>query len=541
MKRLLSSLPLITFITSLSTPEKSQALEIRNYSETRHLRFPDFPEAPSLNSNANSIARDIDLTGVGWYAQENRRQYTLVSPQHFVGANHFRPSTSGQLKFVNRDGVTKTYEIGSLRSILNDNNEPTDLFIGTLESPVPASDLVSFQPFLSLAAEGNYQGQSLLFMGHRVASPKNLRIGSGTIGSFTNLGADPITSGAPFNETRAFQIVYSNIGFGGDDAFAQAGDSGSPSLVVVDGRGAIVGTHSAVANASLNIGLAQPGSTITYDTFIPHYIDELNAIMASDGYHMTRAVPGAIKPSTTLTLTPSLPPVIRAGYPFTIDLTVENTGLAENANNLELSATLPAAATANGNLWVNSSSASGIESRRGGLESGSSTTLSITLTAPRADSFDSTLTLSADEFPSAAQDLPLNIIGSFRSFTSSLEDKSILGDDDGDLIPNLLEYAFNGDPEINARSHDGTPVLPAIILNQNTFTIQYARRKDFADRGLTYQLESSPTLQNSSWSSASPESSSSTSLNSEFDLISAVFTPSKDPLFLRVQVTLSEE
>jgi len=493
------------------------------------------------NPNANFIAEEVDLTGVGWYVQETRRQYTLVSPKHFVGANHFRPASSGQLRFLAQDGTVRTYEIASTQAILNSDGEATDLFLGTLEGIIPDTDQVHFQPYLSLASESNYSGQNILFMGHRTAAPKNLRIGSGTIGSFTDFGADPITSGSPINRTRAYQIVYSELVGGGDDAYAQSGDSGSPSLVTVDGRGAIVGTHTAVANATVNAGLATPGSIITYDTFVPHYVEELNAIMETDGYHMTRAVPGNVKPTTTLTLIPTQPPVIRAGYPFTLDLVVRNTGLVEDANNIKLSATLPTTATTSGDLWIASATPTSVQARRGGLATGQASTLSINMTVSIPGTFESTLTLAADEFDSSAQAFSLNVIGSYRSFSSGLTDQSILGDDDGDQIPNLLEYAFDGDPDENAQFNEGTPVLPILTRDGSTFSIQFLRRKDFVDRALAYVLESSSSLTAESWTTASADSLTTASFNDDFETVTAVFQTSETAQFFRVQIGLNEE
>jgi len=521
----------------------AQALQIRTYTDSRHLRFDGFPGGPTANTNTNFIARNVDLSGVGWYVQDTRRQYTLVSPKHFVGANHFKPSTSGQLKFLATDGTVRTYEVDSTHSILNDDGDPTDLFIGTLEEVIAASDLVNFQPYLSLPSESSYSGQSVLFVGHHVASPKNLRIGSGIIGSFTNLGADPVTSGSPFNSTRAYQMTYSNIGFGGDDAFAESGDSGSPSLVAVDGIGAIVGTHSAVANASVNIGLAIPGSTITYDSFVPHYIEELNAIMEPDGYHMTRAVPGATKPSTTLDLTVSQPTTIRAGYPFSLTLGLANTGLSEDANNIKIITTLPAAPAASGTLWINSSTDNSLTALRGGIDSQSSADdLTIQLSIPQAGSFNTSVNFSADEFPGTSQAITIHVVESFKSWSASLIDQSQTGDDDSDNIVNLLEYAFGGDPATNSQlTPDASAfLLPKITENGETFTIEYLRRKDAVMRGLSDEILRSSGLTSGSWVSAIPDSTSTASFNEDLEKVTATFATSAQPAFFRVAVSLSE-
>ncbi|MFT6178454.1 MAG: hypothetical protein ACJA1W_000794 [Akkermansiaceae bacterium] len=82
--------------------------------------------------------------------------------------------------------------------------------------------------------------------------------------------------------------------------------------------------------------MAQTGATLeTFHTYVPFYANELNTIMAAIGYHMTRAVPATYpQPTTTLSVTPTIPATLRVGYPFTINLAVQNTGNTNPANNL---------------------------------------------------------------------------------------------------------------------------------------------------------------------------------------------------------------
>ena len=157
-----SFLAMQKFLLPLLLLQSTYGLQVRSYSSTLHDRFLAFPSAPA--ANPDFIYSDVDLTGVGWYiapsntAVERRRQFTLISPKHFVGAYHFRPSANGSLSFLAGDGVVRTYAIESLSTILNSDGEPSDLVLGTLETEVGPNEGINFQPFLSLP-EAGYTGQ----------------------------------------------------------------------------------------------------------------------------------------------------------------------------------------------------------------------------------------------------------------------------------------------------------------------------------------------------------------------------------------------
>jgi hypothetical protein len=515
------------------------ALEIRVYKAADHDRFNSFPASP-INNNT-FIYSETSLSGVGWYLApsntnvERRRQYTMVSPKHFVGANHFRPSTSGSLRFLATDGTVRTYAIKSTQSILNDEGDASDLFIGTLETEIAPTDKIIFQPYLSIPAGADPIGTEFIFMGHNPGNPTELRAGRGVMGAFSDFGDDPVTGGASINKTRVFVSSYNSTTGNSNDAFVEAGDSGSPCIVPVGTRGAIAGTHTAVATAL--------GTTQNFHTYVPFYISELNTIMAGDGYHMTRAVPAIYaQPSTTLSVTPTVPAILRAGYPFTIQLAVQNTGITDNANNIKLSQTLPSDSldSATGTLWITGDE---LVARRGGLGTGETSTLSVNLTVDQPINFSSIITYSSDEFSEDTETLNLTIIESFRSWASALTDTSTSGDADGDGISNLHEYAFGGDPESNSQTFPETnmPLLPTISQTATTVTINFLRRKDFANRAITYALEESSTLQLNSWDPVTPSSMNTTSVNSNFEKVTANFPATQSANFFRVKITLSEE
>ena len=531
-------------LATLALFSAAHGLVIRDYQPADHDRFVNFPEAPA--HNPGFLYADVDLTGVGWYQQDVRRQYTLVSPRHFVGANHFRPAATGSLMFLSKNGVVKTYAIESTTPILNEDGVATDLFIGTLETEVLPADQVNFQPYLSLA-QPQYEGQTLIFTGHRPGANPNHRAGRGVITARTQIG-DGSTTGAitgdSFNETEVFTWVYQESGLvltnTPDDAHVQSGDSGSPSLVNVNNRGALVGTHTALTTVGLD-GFRQITSI---DTFVPFYVDKLNAIMSADGYHMTRAVPGITQPSAPLSVTPSNPGILRAGYPAIINLDVRNTGVADAANNLKLTQTFPAgsAVAASGDGWVTASTLPVLSVRKGGLDPLTTEPLSVQWTPSGPGSFESIITFSADESPSQSQSLNLEVIESFRSWSKNLTLSGLEDDGDGDGFSNLLEYAFGGNPQSNSVFQEGSsiPLSPGVALAGETIQISFLRRTDAAARALTYTVEGSGDLLPESFAPESIMSTSTGSAAAGFEEVIVTVPAGSSSRFFRVAVELAE-
>src|SRR5689334_210817 len=114
MKYLLTSIALGTLLSP------AFALHVRNYAAGRHERFSSgFPSTPVANSGF--MHSGVDLSATGWDVSYPVRQVTLITPQHFVCANHFPPPVGGQIQFLSSSGVLRTGVVQALANILNAN------------------------------------------------------------------------------------------------------------------------------------------------------------------------------------------------------------------------------------------------------------------------------------------------------------------------------------------------------------------------------------------------------------------------------------
>lgn len=247
----------------------ASGLQIRAYNPARHNRFVSgYPTNPVANTNF--FKSYYDFSGVGWHSTAPYLSYTLISPKHFVGANHVKPGIGTALKFQGRDGVVRTYTVANQYNITNASGEHTDLFIGELTQSIPTCDHITFYPILNLLTEANYIGRPLLIYGH------DARLGIGSINSILTFGGDPITGGGGINDTRAFDYTYVNATGNIDDCHLEGGDSGSPSFVAMNGEMFVVGVHLAVATTAL--------AKDNLDTFVPNYLSQIAAIIQQQGY-----------------------------------------------------------------------------------------------------------------------------------------------------------------------------------------------------------------------------------------------------------------
>lgn len=501
------------------------ALVIPDYNATRHNRFLSFPANPA--HNAQFMHAGYDLSGVGWHTAKTARQLTMVSPVHFVGANHYRPGVNATIRFLSAaPAVLRDFTVASETAVTNDNGDASDLFIGTLATAMTAADGIRFYPYLNLGSEAGYVNLPLIVLG---------KPGRGAAGTLSVIQDAP-SSG--LNTTRVARFDYSTATGGADGCYFESGDSGSPLFAVHNNTAAIIGTHSLVGS----ISVAGTTTYSNYSNFIPHYIDKFNAVMENQGYRMTKAIPG----STQLALTHTPPPVARAARPFTLGLNLENTG-ATMAENVKLGNLLPQEANvtaAGGSLWFDESTAAATRARRAKIAPGGDTDYALTITIPTPGSYQHTVTYSSDQSPPQTEHFNLTVIESFASWASGLADKTPGGDDDMDGVSNLLEYAFGGDPTSPSLRVAGetTRLLPVFSRSGNSHTISYVRRKDAGQRALSYSLTCSTTLLPGSFTDASSliSQTDSSPVNDGFELITHTLTTSETERFFRIEVTLSE-
>ena len=435
------------------------------------------------------------------------------------------------LSFLAQDGTVVSRQVTALAAMLNDQGQPTDVLIGTLSAPVDPDSGVASLPYLNLDTEAAYVGQSLIVLG------RSARGGRGTIAAVADFGADPLTGGAGINTTRTYSFSYQSAVGMVDDAYAEAGDSGSPGLVAVGGRAALAGTHTAVLNAL--------GTITTIDSLLPFYAAKINNHLAPDGYHLTQATPKAV----TLSLSQKVPAIVRAGYPFVLALPVGNTALLNEAHNLKLSqqwAVPQPGGVGAGSEWVlEAASGTRVQARRGGMTAGGTTAFSITGAVQNPGSLRSTAQLTADGVTPITHQLDVRVVESYRSWSRGLIASGFADDPDKDGLGNLMEYAFGGDPTFSSQIRAGTsePVVPVFqpLGGSGAPRISWLQRRDVLERALAYILEASGDLSTGSWNTVTPVSSAATAVDSDFEKITSVLPAAgPDRAFFRVRVVLTE-
>ncbi|MEX2606557.1 MAG: hypothetical protein WD708_04360, partial [Kiritimatiellia bacterium] len=223
----------------------SRGLNIRSYDPDRHDRFDSFP----TTRNTDFYKSAYDFSGVGRDDSQNNRWVAMITPEHFVAANHSSPAVGSTFTFVNASGTQESAQVASLANIKNASNENTDLVVGRFDSAM--SSEVAFYPIPNFDGEGDYLGLRISVHG------RDAEVGEGDIDGFEDFDDGGI------NSTRVYTFTYNNAAGDGDDSHGESGDSGSPSFLILDNRLAITGIHTAI--------FSTPGSVTTYDTFIPHY------------------------------------------------------------------------------------------------------------------------------------------------------------------------------------------------------------------------------------------------------------------------------
>jgi hypothetical protein len=187
--------------------------------------------------------------------------------------------------FENNDpsGPSYQFTVDSWSFQTSYNGLPSDLWLGKLTTPIPASDHIAYYPVLGLPSLSNYVGQMIYVNG------KPNRVGRNVIDGFVSAQEGP-----PANkDTVAMQYDYNTTlsGLGADECYLQSYDSGGPSFVNVNGQLALVGIHY------YNAGTPLPGesSLVSGDSFVPYYVDQLNANMGGESVNVV--VP---EPSTAM-------------------------------------------------------------------------------------------------------------------------------------------------------------------------------------------------------------------------------------------------
>lgn len=260
---------------------RAEALVINNYDPALYDRFVSdtYPDNPVPNSNF--FASSYDWSGVGWMSSNQMWSITMISPLHFVAANHWHIPSGISVTFFNRGGQLKTYTVDkySTFSFTDENGAHTsDLALGWLTAPIPESDNIAYYAVLNADDPETpefdvdwYLNKEIYVYGWYAKAGKNA-ISDFTWGYTTN---EP----NPYADmTFTGMFDYDSLGYHPSLAGCEPGDSGSPAVMPWNGQLTLLGTHFGVSDL-------QPAVTwTTLDAFIPFYVEDINLAMESSGY-----------------------------------------------------------------------------------------------------------------------------------------------------------------------------------------------------------------------------------------------------------------
>ena len=473
----------------------AQGLFIRGYNATAHDRFTGFKANPVMNPGF--IYDASKFTGVGYItAGGDGRQFTLVTPRHVLCASHYRPVPGvDQVRFVDTNGTVITRSFTAVSILLHAPGLNSDLALCILDAPLPPT--VAVYPYLNLANDAAYIGQEITVLGFFAEG------GRGSIADFEVVDFS-LLNGEMF-KTECFYFEYNTVSGGANDCQFEVGDSGSPSFAMLGGQPALVGIHS----------VFDPGGvkSTNYDTFVPHYVAQVDAQLQSSGYRLAPANFTA----TTLGL-PSAsvsPGTLRRSHPGEVVFSVGNTG-AEPTGNLSVTVTFPVGqqpSSLSAPGWVVESLGSGIWNLRSAtFASGASLSFTATWTdRPDLAAINPSISADSDTASAVSSNPSFPLAPSYAEWSEGLALPGQTADPDGDSLENLLEYALGGDAESGVMTLPGDhPLLPVMTHQAGTVTLSYPERDDAVLRGLSYLVETSTSPATLAGATTLPAGASST-------------------------------
>jgi hypothetical protein len=303
---------------------EARAAEIDfNFDPNRHNRFlSGFGTLPVQNPNV--LGGGLDFSGVGWSTVTDAPPFNIfnqpdlginvamVTPRHFITADHYRPTVGSSVKFLGSDGVVRSYTVDSYIPLrydppgVNPSNR-SDLIVGQLVETIQPTDNIKIYSVLRPGAFqypfGNtpqeiidfYRGKQMVVVGKNDTGGPGFvdANGDGFNDRGGKIGVNIIDDLGVYNFGTA---VTNTVGVGfespsstPDAARIVGGDSGSPSFILYNGQLYALGSHS---GADFNVN---PQYNI--DGFLPYYFDQINQLIASTGFQMTAFNP-VPEPST---------------------------------------------------------------------------------------------------------------------------------------------------------------------------------------------------------------------------------------------------
>ncbi|MGJ8641351.1 MAG: hypothetical protein ACSHYA_18320 [Opitutaceae bacterium] len=210
------------------------------------------------------------LHGVGWRQTNSNQSFTLITPQHIIGADHFRPNVGNAIEFFNTSGNIVSATVSSVSTVQTGGSN-TDVFVAELSSALNGSGVpvVKFPSDLALASFG--VGSSIRPYGFSASVGQNIVSGLQLGQSVGTLGG-----GGGLGNTPTFEFTFNTTGGANGDARVEVGDSGSPTFFIENGEWTVVGTHSALIGPNL-------GVYTSIDADLTELIDDINTTIADFG------------------------------------------------------------------------------------------------------------------------------------------------------------------------------------------------------------------------------------------------------------------
>jgi hypothetical protein len=502
------------------------ALQLRSYNPARHDRFTGFSTSPVVNHA--SWFDDSALTGVGWVVTEPKRQLALISPSYVITASHYPLLAGTQIRFISASGIPVTATVAS-SSIIVKSGQSTDLTVGRLTAPI-SSVGVTPVAYLNLPTQSQYVNTDQGIFGFNTSGGDHPVIGYGRIYDFDNFSFFGTT-------TRMSYFFHIDASGSQDDCYFISGDSGSPSLAMTRNGPALVGTHSLVGD--------EPGFHYSLDSHVPHYLAEINAILAADSESMT---PIFTDPTPLHITGSSTPDPLRRAAAGSATFTIENQGATDA---LHTSVTLifpstaaPTTVTATG--WINDMAGPLVWTyhRENLAPSASNNFVATWSSVPVISSLPVTISHISDGSPQQTSEYDLAPKVSYALWSSGLAQPATDDDPDGDGKTNLIEYAFGSSPASGVNLLPGNVVAgTALTSGSGGATLRFPVRSDSQVRGLSYVLEFSNDL--ISWTMTQPLGTTATFASytpviNGFMKRTITFPANEARKFVRVRIVLDE-
>ncbi|MFM7133180.1 MAG: dockerin type I domain-containing protein [Planctomycetota bacterium] len=223
-----------------------------------------------------------DWSGVG--RSSNGAWVTMISPTHFVSANHYHPNAGDTITFFEGNsalGPSHAYTVAAFGYDTTYGGQSSDLWLGRLTAPLSPKHRIATYPVLALGGDAAYLDSFILAYG----APN--RVGTSRLGA--------IVDDFEIGRTRTMRFWFhaaEGTGTGASDCHLIGGDSGGPSFALVGGRLALVGVHFTTNDTN---GVPDPEDSWPFgygwsgDSFVPFYIDQLDANMGAERVRVVRS------------------------------------------------------------------------------------------------------------------------------------------------------------------------------------------------------------------------------------------------------------